>query len=170
MYCPNCANPIDGTQKFCRACGANVSLVPQAMSGNLPTTPHIGVHYGRHRRRERRPPAIEGAVSSFFAGIGFLAVSIAVAKYAPAGHLWWFWMLIPAFSCIGAGIGQYLKLKEYERQRQQALHPTTPQMNLAAPPQAYAAGLPAPTTSELPPPSSIAEHTTKHLDPSRPRQ
>ena len=35
MYCPNCAATIDGV-KFCRSCGSNVSLVPQAMSGQLP--------------------------------------------------------------------------------------------------------------------------------------
>jgi hypothetical protein len=35
MYCPQCANPVDGT-KFCRSCGANVSLVPQALAGQAP--------------------------------------------------------------------------------------------------------------------------------------
>src|SRR6185369_2154276 len=106
MYCPSCANPIDGAQKFCRTCGANVSLVPQALTGRLPEVILDEEHRrGRHRRHGQRPPTIEGAVSKIFAGIGFLAVSIAVSKYAPAGQIWWFWMLIPAFSCLGAGIG-----------------------------------------------------------------
>ncbi len=167
MYCPSCANLIDGTQKFCRACGANVSLVPQAMTGDLPKPLQFG---GRHRQREKRPPTIESAVSSFFAGIGFLAVSIAISKYAPAGQVWWFWMLIPAFSCIGAGVGQYLKLKEYERQRQQAFTPPPPpQINFpsATPPQPRAGELSAPTTSELINPSSVTEPTTRHLEQKR---
>lgn len=167
MYCPNCANPIDGTQKFCRACGSNVSLVPQAMTGRLPEPIQVGVFHGRHRRREKRPPSIEGAVSSFFAGIGFLAVSIAIAKYAPAGQVWWFWMLIPAFSCIGAGVGQYLKLKEAARQSQQSFDSPAPPMNFPAPSQQRAAELPAPTTSELIKPSSVTEHTTRHLEQQR---
>ncbi len=81
MYCPSCANLIDGTQKFCRACGANVSLVPQAMTGQLPEAIQEEEHgRGRRRRRAKRPPSIDGAGSSIFAGIGFLAGSIAIAK------------------------------------------------------------------------------------------
>lgn len=168
MYCPNCANPIDGTQKFCRSCGANVSLVPQALTGRLPEPMMVEEdRRGRHRRRGKRPPSIEGAVSSFFIGVGFLAVAIAVGKYAPAGQIWWFWMLIPAFSCIGGGIGQYLKLKEAERQRQQAFPPPPPQVNFQPPVQPRVSELSAPTTSELIKPSSVTEHTTRHLEQQR---
>ncbi|MEP7341120.1 MAG: zinc ribbon domain-containing protein [Acidobacteriota bacterium] len=168
MFCPSCANPIDGAQKFCRSCGANVSLVPQAMTGRLPEViqEEEGRH-GRRRRRDKRPPTIEGAVSSIFAGIGFLAVSLAVSRYAPAGQIWWFWMLIPAFSCIGSGVGQYLKLKE--AQRQPSFPPPPPQVNFPSPaqPQPRAAELSAPTTSELINPSSVTEQTTRHLEKKR---
>jgi len=166
MYCPSCANSIDVTQKFCRACGANVSLVPQAMTGRLPEAIQDEEYkLGRHRRRGKRPPSIDGAVSSIFAGIGFLAVSIAIAKYAPAGQVWWFWMLIPAFSCIGAGIGQYLKLKDAERRQQSFnLAPSPVNFQPAAPSQPRVAELSAPTTSELKTPSSVIENTTRHLE------
>src|SRR5215470_5307259 len=99
MYCPNCAAPIDGV-KFCRSCGSNVSLVPQAMSGRLPQTEasepelHFGVHHldRRHRRKE---PSVENATISFFTGIGFLAAAIAIMLYAPAGNIWWWAIMIP---------------------------------------------------------------------------
>lgn len=167
MYCPKYANLIDDTQKFCRSCGANVSLVPQALTGQLPEASQ----QRRHRReprppRSKKPPTIEGAVSTFFTGLGFLFVSLAVSKYAPAGHVWWFWLLIPAFSCIGSGVGQYLKLKNAEHQPQQSFSPPPPPMNFPAPaPQQSRIGeLSAPTTSELVKPSSVTENTTRHLE------
>ncbi len=37
MFCPKCATQnVDGAS-FCRSCGANISLIPQALSGQLPT-------------------------------------------------------------------------------------------------------------------------------------
>ncbi len=173
MYCPNCAAPIDGV-KFCRSCGTNVSLVPQALTGQLPAPVAVEEdwhtrHGRRGRRRGNRPPTIEGAANNFFIGLGFLFVSLAVSQYAPAGHIWWFWLLIPAFSCMGAGVGQYLKLKELARQ-QQFPAPQYPPANFPAAPAAPAARLEAPsapTTSELATPVSVTEHTTRHLEQNR---
>jgi hypothetical protein len=166
MYCPNCAAPIDGA-KFFRYCGANVSLVPQALNGQFPIE-DSGRRHGR--RRKSGTPTIEKAASSFFTGIGFLLVSLAVAKYAPAGQIWWFWMLIPAFACIGEGVGTYLKLREAQRQQQlsppQFQSPVQPAQISPQPAAAQIAGSSAPTTSELAPPASITEHTTKHLGKS----
>jgi len=158
MYCPKCATQIDETQKFCRACGANVSLVPQALTGEI-------THRGRHRYD--KPISIEQAATSFFTGLAFIVVSFAVLRFAPAGRIWWFWLLIPAFSCMGSGIGLYLKLREQQRQLAQ-FNPVVSQPNLAST-ATPAPELSAPTTSELHIPSSVTEHTTKHLDPSRNR-
>jgi len=173
MYCPNCAAQIEETQKYCRSCGTNMSLVSQALEGQLPSKFRGGIHQvhsGRLRERRRedgKTPSIEGAVRSFFTGLGFVFVSFAAREFAPAGGIWWFWLLIPAFSCMGAGIGQFLKLRE-QRRRQQgsqfdsiASQPTFTSTTTRVP------EISAPTTSELPSPSSVTEHTTKHLDPSR---
>jgi hypothetical protein len=169
MYCPKCANSIDDTQKFCRSCGSNVSLVPQALTARLPEVVPERRH-GRHRHplHDKKPSTVEGAVSTFFSGIGFLLVSLAVSRYAPAGHIWWFWLLIPAFSLIGSGVGQYLKLKNADREQQQVFPPSSPPMSFPppAPQQAHVAEVSAPTTSELIKPSSITEHTTRHLEKS----
>jgi hypothetical protein len=162
MYCPNCAAPIDGV-KFCRTCGANVSLVPQALTGRLgePAEDDSSRSHRRGRSRQRRPATIESAVSSIFTGIGFLFVSLAVWRFFPGGFMWWFWLLIPALACIGEGVGKYLRLKS-ESAVAGAIAPPLIQTP-AAPPE-----LRAPTTSELAaPPDSIVEHTTRHLDPSK---
>lgn len=170
MYCPNCAAPIDGV-KFCRACGANVSLVPQALGGKLPEPARLedeisGHHY---RRRSKKPLTIENVTSTFFTGLAFLFVSFAVRTYAPGGRSWWFWLLIPAFAMIGEAIGKYLKLREQQRPSVAPYNPPAAPPYQPAMPPARPAELDAPTTSGLAAPSSVTEHTTRQLDPARPR-
>ncbi len=181
MYCPNCAAPIDGV-KFCRSCGANVSLVPQALTGKLPD--EVGEkdkRRGKHgHRRDRmmsrhggkKPASIERAASNFFTGVGFILASVLVLRFFPGGFTWGWSLLIPAFACIGEGVGQYLRLKEQQREQQQFNPAVGPQINYQTPMQSAPrpAELSVPTTSELTPPSSVAEHTTKHLDSSRGRE
>ncbi len=168
MYCPNCANPLENNQKFCRACGANVSLVPQALTGQLPVLAPDDSGLSFHERRKRRRiPTIEKAVGNFFTGIGFLIAALFVTFKFPGGFTWGWSFLFPAFALIGEGIGQYLKVKQLERERERAFAPPMVVTNYPQPipPQPRAAELSAPTTSELvTPPSSIAEDTTKQLN------
>lgn len=169
MYCPNCATPIDGV-KFCRACGANVSMVPQAMSGQLPQV--VEPEEGRRRRNRRhREPSIEKAASTFFTGIGFILAALAILFYFPAGWAWGWSFFIPAFACIGDGVGMYLRLQEERRREQQAFQT---RMNDVPPPSFPTAPQPgqisAPTTSNLHAPSSIAEPTTRRLDAVKPKE
>lgn len=163
MYCPNCAAPIDGV-KFCRSCGSNVSLIPQAMSGQLPQSDDAegkrrsGHHHGK------KEPSIERATTKFFSGIGFLLAALYVCFYFPAGFTWGWAFLFPAFALLGEGVGQYLRLKEQERRQTSFNQPVVYQE------PAQAAALSAPTTSELVKPPSVTEHTTRHLESSRQRE
>jgi zinc-ribbon domain len=173
MFCPNCSAQIEETQKYCRSCGTDVSLVSQALKGQLPSSDAFGTHreYRRRlrerRREDKRPPGIEGAVRTFFTGIGFIFVSFAALEFAPAGGIWWFWLLIPAFSCMGAGIGQFLKLREQRRQQQGSQIDSTPGQPAFTSPTARMPEISAQTPSAPPSSSSVTEHTTKNLDPSR---
>lgn len=168
MYCPNCAAPIDGS-KFCRSCGANVSLVPQAMTGEAPKSDDAEGrrHWGHHPHRKKEP-SVEGAATSFFGGIGFVVAAIAVLHYAPAGSTWWWALLLPAFATMGQGVGQYLRWKEQQRKQTLLNQPGNRPVVYQAPIQTPT--LSAPTTSELVKPSSVTEHTTRHLESSSPRE
>ncbi len=158
MYCPNCAAPIDGV-KYCRACGTNVSLVPKALTGQLGQLSAGEEAKPPQGQGESEPGSIESAASSFFSGVGMLLVALAVWRFFPSGAIWWFWLLIPAFAGIGRGVGQYLKIKEYERRQLQA-PPPAPFLSGAyqAPPVQQ---LPTPDTGSL---GSVTEHTTRHLE------
>jgi hypothetical protein len=164
MYCPQCASPIDGV-KFCRSCGANVSLVPQALTGQLPPAGDAGQEF-QHGTRFRSGQAVTDTrfVIEFFAAIGFLIASFIVLFGVPAGVFWGWSLLIPAFMLLGGAVGGYMKYRDQRRlEEASTTHYGTQAFQTNQPvPQ-----ISAPTNSELVPPSSITEDTTKHLDPSR---
>ena len=81
MYCPNCATANTDDTKFCRSCGSNLTLIPQALTGRLPEA-----QSHRLSRRERRrhrfehggPPDLANGITKLFIGFGFLLVAFAV--------------------------------------------------------------------------------------------
>lgn len=161
MFCPKCATQnIDGAS-FCRACGANISLVPQALTGQLPTAPAADDldRHGRRRRRRQREPSLDQGIRSLLMGVGFMIVSILIGLYSPAGRLWWYWLLIPAFAMLGKGVSEIVRVKQAgaNTSRQQISSPNPIQT------------LPPRNTSELMPPApSVTEGTTRHLGAEAP--
>jgi hypothetical protein len=156
MYCPTCATQnTDGT-KFCRACGTNLSLVPQALTGRLPEAPR-----GRRHRQafEHGGPANIGrGITKVFMGLGFIMVAASAFFFAPAGHIWWFWMLIPAFTLLGKGVAEIVTAQQAQR--------ANPGSGYTAMPAAVnTTGLPPQPNFETLPPPSVTETTTRHLDP-----
>jgi hypothetical protein len=149
MFCPKCATQnVDGAH-FCRSCGANISLVPQALTGQLAQAPPTEVD-GACRTRRGRELTLEQPVQNLFLGIAFVIISIVLSR--TIGQVWWFWMLIPAFSLMAKGVAQYIRLKDHERRAS------------LAPPMSRAFVHPAPPAEDLRSPvGSVTEGTTRHL-------
>lgn len=166
MFCPKCATQnLDGA-KFCRSCGANVSLVPQALSGQLPQAApdDIDLDSREGRRRGRRGLSLDHAFKNIFMGVAFLCVAIALA-FSRMGGGWWFWMLIPAFSMMGTGVAQYIRLKEREKRAFQPGNFSQPSLQ----PPTHVDAFPVRQTGELvAPPPSVTEGTTRHLGAEAP--
>ena len=157
MYCPKCASQNNDEAKFCRACGANLSLISQAMTGELPQ-----VRHGKQGKTDAKsPPSFPNGVATIVAGFGFIVAAFGALYYAPAGHIWWFWMFIPAFGTIGKGVAECLSAKQLPRSsgRHEQMTP---------PPKLETNELPPPRiTPELSaPPSSVTESTTRLFDES----
>lgn len=167
MFCPKCATQNLEGASFCRSCGANISLIPHALSGQLPrAVDDDDVAIGRRsRRRDGRKLSLDHAFKNIFMGIAFLIISISLA-FSRMGGGWWFWMLIPAFSMMGTGIAQYIRIREREKQA------FLPPRNLEQPlmhPTARVDAFPARSTGELvAPPPSVTEGTTRHLGAEAP--
>ena len=150
MFCPKCATQnLDGAS-FCRTCGANISLVPQALTGQLMQPPPAEVEEGCGTRRRGRELTLEQPFKNFFMGIAFVIISIVLSR--TVGQGWWFWLLIPAFMMMATGLAQFIRLQE--QQKRASLAPPVGRPFVAAPR----------ATEELRTPvASVTEGTTRHL-------
>ena len=167
MYCPKCATQNVEDASFCRGCGANVSLVPQALTGHLPESTSVdGIGRETTRRRRDESPNLSYAIVKTFVGIAFILVALSVKNaWQMAGHLWWFWMLIPAAGSLGSGIAEFVRLNQGQKSNQLTGSAYMPPAISNAPPRA--AELPprrSSSASEIYTPSSVTENTTKLLD------
>src|SRR5688572_10153081 len=169
MFCPNCAAQNLEGASFCRSCGANISLIPQALTGQLPEAAPEDLEESREARRRRRrssPPTVSDGIGQTFMGIGFLVLAAALALFGSelGGKSWWFWMLIPAFIFLGKGIGQIVQAK----QQPKSMPPAAQFTPAVSAPQSMNA-LPPRRTAELPrTPPSVTEGTTRHLGAEAP--
>lgn len=162
MFCPKCATQNLEGASYCRSCGANISLVPQALQGLTPQPIAEPFEESRRDRKRRQEPRLENAFKNVFMGIAFLFVAMALSY---SRQPWWFWMLIPAFSMMGTGIAQYIRVKEHEKRVLAPGRFAQP----AFPPTAPIAAFPARNTGELvAPPPSVTEGTTRHLGAEAP--
>ncbi|HEV2912424.1 MAG TPA: zinc ribbon domain-containing protein [Pyrinomonadaceae bacterium] len=178
MYCPNCGtNNLEGA-RYCRSCGVDISLVPQALTGRMIEDKSVAVRdEGRRgRRRQKGEPSLEKAIKNIFMGLAFLVITLVLA-FTPMGTAWWFWMFIPAFAMIGGGVAEWIRLKQAEAR---ALAPASMMPPMMAQPRAAAAlpqrnaaaaaeQFPPRSTAELVmPPPSVTEGTTRHLNDEAP--
>ncbi len=170
MFCPKCASQnLDGAS-FCRTCGANISLVSQALTGELVDEAGCALENRlsrRQRKRQGKELSLDHAFKNFFMGVAFLIVAIALSF--SIGRFWWFWMLIPAFSMMGTGVAQFIRIKEQQK-KMASWHgiPVQPiQPSLPPPPRGDQ--LPPRNTGELvAQPPSVTEGTTRHLGAEAP--
>ena len=157
MFCPKCATQnLDGAS-FCRGCGANISLVSQALTGQMtqpPAEPEVdeGGGFCSPRRKKGRGVTLDQAFKNAFMGIAFVIIAVALAL-SRIGTGWWFWMLLPAFSLMGTGLAQYIRIRENEKRASLA---PPPMQRTFAEPARDREGLRAPV-------ASVTEGTTRHL-------
>lgn len=166
MFCPKCATENADGASYCRSCGANVSLVSHALSGQLPQAQPDDREQGicTPGRRGRKEPSLDNAIRNFFMGFAFLLIAFALA-FSRMGTGWWFWMLIPAFSMMGTGVAQYMRMKEREKRAFQPGSFGQPSMQTPPPVNTF----PVRNTGELvSPPPSVTEGTTRHLGAEAP--
>jgi hypothetical protein len=170
MYCPKCGVPNLEDAKFCRACGADVSLVARALSGSAPGGALEATGPGGEARRQRKakadePPTLEGGLENLFSGIAFVIIFVLGFLYFTSGFMLWVWLIIPGLAYIGSGIGQIIRWRLLPDGVRQASAHGRPAPLVGGP----RAALSAPDTSEIIPPPAIAtpvsvtEQTTRDL-------
>lgn len=186
MFCPKCAAQNIPDAKFCRVCGADISLVPMALTGALQQTQQANAltaieDHSTPRADGKRQKAAtpDQAIKKMFMGIAFLLIGIGIAVSTRDGGGWWFWMLIPAFALLGDGIGTFVRYKHEQRRQLDAQTRTTPDtpnvatlnsskvgsLNPAPHRQSFVSDIySAQRTGEIVQPSSVTEGTTRLLE------
>jgi hypothetical protein len=162
MFCPKCAAQNLDEAKFCRACGADISLVPQALTGQLA---RAGEDLSEFDERGRS--RVERGARKLVEGVCFLFVFLCIMFFFR--QFWWatFWFIFPAISKIGTGVG----LLSQHAWRQSGHLPggvkNTSRVGASettALPRATLNEIaPADTSEIVAPPPSVTEGTTRHL-------
>ena len=154
MYCPRCATQNIDSARYCRSCGAHLSLVPQALTGELPQPESRRDRRDRRRGRDREPDLTRG-IRKTSMGLAFMAILIALVLTRHSIGMGEIWFVIPAFMFLGKGIAEIVSARAAQR----AINP---------PPQQ------APETHRFPAasfvvdePPSVTENTTRRLEHDR---
>ncbi len=182
MFCPKCGIQNLETGKFCRSCGTDLAVISDALMGKSsgnnqgfgmmqPIQP-IEILGKENRKKSSDPDNLWSAgIKNLVMGIGFLIVSMSLLLTNVAGgRVWWWAMLIPAFSLLGSAVGDISKAKRLEKKKSQnefqtqSLSAQSPS-NAGLPPTQtdYIAPDSRYKTGELVPPS-VVEGTTRHLE------
>jgi hypothetical protein len=163
MFCPKCAAQNLDEAKFCRACGADISLVPQALTGQLARAEDDLSEFD-----ERGRSRVERGARKLVEGLCFLCMFLLMMFFFR--QFWWmtFWFIFPAISKIGTGVG----LLSQHAWRQSGHLPG----GIKGAPRAVGASettalprvtfneiAPADTSEIVAPPPSVTEGTTRHL-------
>ncbi|HYN84038.1 MAG TPA: zinc-ribbon domain-containing protein [Pyrinomonadaceae bacterium] len=169
MYCPKCGAHNFDDAKFCRACGADISLVSRALEGKIPEGAFGVVEVEEKEEKGRKdrkykfkePPTIEKGLESVFEGVAFLVIFLIGYFNFWGAIMIWVWAIIPALGCVGKGIGQIARARTLAKlpapKAEAALPHARPQAELAARDTAEMSGRPP----------SVTEGTTRHLDAAR---
>ncbi|HYW74120.1 MAG TPA: zinc ribbon domain-containing protein, partial [Pyrinomonadaceae bacterium] len=91
MFCPKCATQnVDGAS-YCRSCGANISLVPQALTGQVPVPNEVADE--SCLRTGRRSPSMDYAIRKLTMGIAFAVIIAFTTRFVPGSGRWSFWLV-----------------------------------------------------------------------------
>ena len=166
MYCPRCAAQNLDDAKFCRACGADIRLVPQALLGNL-NEEKIATAPTEKPEKKRQPATLDAGLKNIFQGLGLLIIFL-TGIFVFRGAFWvTLWFIIPALASFGEGLGQLIRARQ-ERERLMSLPVYDSGVNFQPAPPVPAADykqLSSPDTAEMVgTPVSVTEVTTRHLD------
>jgi hypothetical protein len=119
IYCPRCGTQSSQADtKFCRACGADLTLVSQAMGGQLSWRTHllsrIDNFFLSRQEYEERESARQGGWNIFL-GTTLLGISFASLITSAGGTALWIVLLLFSLVSLKIGIGNLRLYRRYLR-------------------------------------------------------
>ena len=155
MYCPSCGNQQPEEKKFCTSCGTNLSLISSALNSTKSPLSSALLTEARSKYNKQ----VSAAIGSIASGIGLLIAAIFIYATMRLPFIPWVSMglICGGFPSLGKGIGQlYFASQEWKAAQIVGAAPIT------TPLPAVTQNTISATTNPLPP-SSITDHTTRHL-------
>jgi hypothetical protein len=174
MFCPKCATQNVEGASYCRSCGANISLIPNALTGSLPqaSAPDDLRSRLRGKRDREVEPSLERGIMNIFVGLGFIVAALAVMFRFPAGIFWGWSFFIPGFSNLGKGVASIVAARRVASMNAQLRTGTSGQFfpnPVGSPGSATGVESGVQSTGRLMTPvPSVTEGTTRHLGTEAP--
>ncbi len=152
MYCPKCAEPNNDDVKFCRSCGENLSVIAQAMTRRFPSAMlgKLDAYFERKNERIRRDSISNAVIGCLFL---FIGISHLLSGDGLNGTV-----ILTFLSACFLFVWSLWDFLVFKRSQ-------SPNLNPSEIPSASAAKELLPERqSEIVPPPSVTEQTTRHLD------
>jgi hypothetical protein len=160
MFCPKCGVKNLEDVKFCRGCGADIRLVPQALAGSLTELAALEPKVKDEKvSKPDESPTLDKGLENVFSSVAFFLIIMLGFVYFKGFFLVWIWFIIPALGQLGKGIGQLIRAGREPR----SLPPASPEV---APHATHTPALTGAATAEIVPPS-VTENTTRSLGAAR---
>ena len=115
MFCPACSARSEGSERFCRKCGANLPAVSVVRGEGLEQ--NSIARTGIATVAQKDPDELTGTgIASFFIGDGFFFASIFLSVLNSSVKSWlWLLLLIPAFFYFGKGFSDVWQARKIRR-------------------------------------------------------
>jgi hypothetical protein len=162
MFCPKCGQRNEGDYKFCRGCGENLKAIAKAMDRRWLKLFYRALD-GYIRRQNLK---LSGSAKALRMAVWLQLISIVMSLMSGLfgdRKDWWVWVSL-ALLILVANFWDYVSFQRLSasgsrENRSSSQHANLPDSNAELPS--------APTTNELElaPPFSVAESTTRRLEP-----
>ncbi|MCA1817368.1 MAG: zinc ribbon domain-containing protein [Acidobacteria bacterium] len=169
MFCPKCGVQNLDDAKFCRACGANIALVPHALAGRLMRRGDSDEDEDEDELVVGDKYTVERGVRKLVSGACFLVAFVVMVLFFREFFWFTFWFIFPAIAKLSSGAGIIAHaLHEKHAPRVGGTGTTTALPRASAtqslPDFRLNEVAPADTAEIVAPPASVTEGTTRHLD------
>jgi hypothetical protein len=160
MFCPKCGHRNEGDYKFCRGCGENLKAIAKAIERRWMKLLYRALDNYIRRLNRKLPDAARSFRIFGWLWLMCIVMSLTEGLYGDRKD-WWVWVSLMILVLI-AGFWDYVSFQRLSASGSRNNRLSSQPASLPD----SAAELPsAPTTNELSAPFSVAESTTRHLEP-----
>jgi uncharacterized membrane protein YvbJ len=166
MFCANCGNQPNDSERYCRKCGIDFeNVLPAPTKESFLKKRKLSERLANASTKDPDELTANG-IGSVFVGDGFLMVAVILgATHTSISSLLWLLLLIPAFFFFGKGFADVLHARQiYRRLKQNELDTVLAPSELPPPRASVVDAFKNYTSRRLIATPSVTERTTRQLE------